>query len=629
MAIARTVALVADLTGPAGTDAANAKFTELERAKWLKGELPNGTNVNTFKTPGLWIIRSVAHAETMTGLAVKYPSLLNVEGDPAGSTIIFRQQQIVHGSGRIYDRMSSESGGTTYQQWSDLGTDMGDAPAGYDFDTLAEGRVAVKAPNHTTMLNAPSGAGPGLVVGFVSRTFTIFKAQIYFEYSGAGGQGGKIWARTSNSFTTLGAWKDLTATGGGGGGGGGSELDYSVENPFANDQRKQWFIRRRGGFIGTGGKATVAIRIDHGAVNMRDLVLPDLVRLSLPWGMAINPGQTRLDLPENAGVAWDDYNEWARVKGMEPWNHGYSHIQALETSAFMQQIVGGRDLLQENMPASAIEGWMVPGVGANGYDGQSSTNAVDSYFGYEAGRIILSSHAVASGYGGGALRPQLGALVDGQAHLGLDSAVTSSEIIAQIQEAQDVGGAIQLFLHPSQIGLADKTTVTVLNEIWEFLAAERDAGRLIMLSPSGLLLADPAKSTRANLVRFADFKAKNGRAWTNAWQNTTGWTADVDGVATSTGGLLTQTIPESTIKHCRGALFEIEAEVSTVDGATVQVGSSTLAGALKSVTLAAGQTRTIRQHVTLPLNSSAAFNVTVGRVSGGSLTVKNVALQPV
>lgn len=627
MALAEAVVYVGSLMGPAGTDAANAKFTELERAKWLKGELPNGTNTNTFKIPGLWIIRSVAHAETMTGLAENYPSLFLVEGDPVGSTIIFRQKQIIHGSGRVYARMSSE-GSSTYLPWSDTGADFGDAPAGYDFNTLGEGRIAVKAPNHTTMLNAPSGAGPGLVVGFVSRTFAIFKAQIYFEYGGSGGQGGKIWARTSNSFTTLGAWKDLTATSSGGGGGG-SELDYSVENPFANDQRKQWFIRRRGGFIGTGGKATVAIRIDHGAVNMRDLVLAELVRLSLPWGMAINPAQTRLDLPENAGVTWADYNEWARVKGMEPWNHGYSHVQALETSELMQQIVGGRDLLQENMPASAIEGWMVPGVGANGYGGQSSTNAVDSYFGYEAGRIILSSHAVASGYGGGALRPQLGALVDGQAHLGLDSAVTSSEIIAQIQEAQDIGGAIQLFLHPSQIGLADKTTVTVLNEIWEFLAAERDAGRLIMLSPSGLLLADPAKSTRANLVRFADFKTKNGRTWTNAWQNTTGWSANADGVTTSTGGLLTQTIPETTIKHCRGALFEIVAEVSSTDGVTVQVGSSTLAGALKSVTLTAGQTRTIRQHVTLPLNSSAAFNVTVGRVSGGALTVKNMALQPV
>lgn len=598
--------------------------TAIDAAKWKKGRLPNGTNVNTFTDPGIWVIPSQTAADSMIGLAEKYPSILVVTGDPAGSTIIHEQLQIVHLRGRTYSRVSGgNTGGGPFFAWSDRGVDLGRVSAGFDFDTLGEGRAAVAAPTNTAVLNLPAGAGPGFCIGYQPFSFQIMRAQMYFEYGGIGGNG-RVWARASAGTTTWAPWREITSTSGGGG-----NVNYAVENPFANDQRKQWFIRRRGGYIGTGKLGAVAIRLDHGAGNLRDLVLDDLVSRSLPWGMAINPSPERIGIPENAGITWTTYREWARCKGMEPWNHSLTHGQALDTASWVSEIIGGRDLLQESMPESAIEGWMVPGVGTNGYGGQSSTNKIDSFFGYEAGRIIMSSHAVSSGYGGGDVRPQVGALVDGQDHFGLDGAITSAETISVIQQAQDTGGTVQLFLHPSQIGLADMTTVTVLRQIWDFLAAERDAGRLLILSPSGLLLADPSKDTRHNLVRFGAFANRNGRDWTSAWLDRTGWAVSGSTVTTTTGGVLRQVIPENTLKHCRGALYEIVAEVSSTSGAVARIGSSTLAGALKDVTITAGQTRVIRQLVTLPLNSSADFNVSVGRVSGGDLTVSNVALQPV
>ncbi|MHC6176250.1 pyocin knob domain-containing protein [Glutamicibacter sp. X7] len=623
MAIATSVVEVADLTGPAGTTEANAKFDSLEATKFVRGTMPLGTNVNNLRVPGLYIVPSQTYAESMVNLPVVYPGVFLVYAYNDSSVIVAKQTYTTYGNARGEEYVRVSTGSTTWRGWEDKGADYGIAPAGLDLDTLGQGKIGVQAPNHTTIVNGPPGAGPGIIMTDVSRQFTIMKVQRYYEYGGTGGQGGLVWVRTSDSFTTYGPWKDITATGGGTG------IDYAVENPWANEQRKQWFIRRRGGFIGTGGMAAVAIRIDHGAVNMRDLVLNELVARSLPWGMAINPAQSRLDLPENAGVTWSDYNDWARIKGMEPWNHSYSHSNAETTSAFMQQIVGGRDLLQQNMPSSAIEGWMVPGVGAGGYLGQSSTNQIDSFFAYEAGRIIMSSHAVSSGYGGGDIRPQVGALVDGQDHYGLDGATDASVVVAMIQQAQDTGGLVQLFLHPSQIGLTDKTTVSVLNQVWDYLAAERDAGRLMILSPSGLLLADPSKESRANLLRFSDFQPLAGRVWSTTWENTTGWTQGAGGVSTSTGGVLTQLVPEHAIKHARGALYEVIAEVSSTGGAMARIGSTTLAGATKDITVPAGQTLTIRQHVTIPLDSSADFNVSIGRVSGADLTVKTVALQPV
>lgn len=584
-----------------------------------KGRMPNGTDVNTLKVPGVYIISSLANAQTMVNLATVYPSIFIVHGDPAASTILAAQTQMVYGvAPKKYERISRTS--TEWNEWDDTtvrkGPFRGRMPAGTDVNTLKEPGTYIigSLAQAETMTNlAEVYPSVFIVEGDPSASTLVFKQAQSVHGSG------RVYERTSGQGVPFTPWELRSS---------GSGSNAPAENAFSNEQRKQWFIRRRGGFIGTGGKAAVAIRIDHGAANMRDLVLPDLTRLSLPWGMAINPAPARLNLPESAGVTWADYNGWARTKGMEPWNHGHGHIQALTTAELQQQIVGGRDLLQENMPASAIEGWMVPGVGTNGYGGQSSTNEVGSFFDYEAGRLIMASHAVSSGYGGGGIRPQVGRLVDGQSHVGLDSVTSASTIISLIQQAQDTGGAIQLFLHPSQINLEGMTTPAVLKEVWEFLAAERDAGRLVMLSPSGLLLADPTTTRRHNLARFADFKTRNGRTWTTAWTNTTGWSLGADGVSTTTGTALSQNVPEALIKHCRGALYEIVAEVSSTSGATARIGSTTV-GALKDVAIAAGQTREIRQHVTLPLGSSAEFNMTVGRVSGGDLTIKSVALQPV
>ena len=298
-------------------------------------------------------------------------------------------------------------------------------------------------------------------------------------------------------------WQRIETTG---------SIAETAQRPHDNAQRKQFFLRRRGGTIGTGGVGAVALRFDHGAVNFRDIVLPLLLEHGLPSGLAINPGQSRLDLSENDGVTWDEYRTWAALDGVEPWNHGMTHGEAVTPESLSDEIVASRDLLQQQIPGSAIEVRMAPGGGAD-YEGQTAASDVGTFTDYPAGRMILASHAVASGYGGSHVRPATGTLIDGQRHFTFDTTTSFYTLGVLLEETQDTGGALQLMMHPSQIGVAGATK-SLLRTLFEWIAAERDPGRLIVLSPSGLLLADASHSHRRNLVRFGDLRSTGTRTWT-------------------------------------------------------------------------------------------------------------------
>jgi len=614
MALADKAILVAELRGPEGPKGATGP-------SWNKGKLPNGTNFNTFRTPGLWIVPDMASAESMHNMPVVYPGIFIVSADDA-SSVLCRQEYSTYApvndpyKAATFKRVST--GSSTFDVWTRESTDFGNAREGEDLDQLPEGKIGCPAPIHSTLVNAPVNAGPGFVETKTVVGFAIMKVQFYYEY------GGRILARNSNTFTTYGTWNDLTSSGGGGG-----TIDYSIANPFANDQRKQWFVRRRGGFIGTEGKAVYAIRVDHGAVNMRDVILEELNARNLPFGMCLNPSASRMNMAENAGVSWGDYQEWCAVKGMELWNHGMTHADASTTSGLINEIVRSRELLEASIPNAVCEGWMVPGVGGTNYGGQSSTNEIGSFADYEAGRIIMSSHAVSSGHGGSAVRPQTGLLIDGQAHLGLDSVTNPTNTLNTLRHAQDVGAAVQLFIHPSLVNTPGYTTPSVLNQIWDFLAAERDAGRAIILSPSGLLLADPSHARRNSVLRFGDFASRAGRVWTSVWANTTGWTLGNGGVTTTSGGVLSQEVTQLGLKNGRGIVYKIVAESSSTAGATARIGSTSLTEGTRDYTIPAGQSRTIRKLVMPPENATASFYAVIGRISGGDLTIKNVAMQPV
>ena len=64
-------------------------------------------------------------------------------------------------------------------------------------------------------------------------------------------------------------------------------------------------------------------------------------------------------------------------------------------------------------------------------------------------------------------------------------------------------------------------------------------------------------------------------------------------------------------------------------GGVARIGTTSLPGGLKDVTLPASTTwRRVRQFVTIPLDADESWNVSVGRVSG-EVHITDIRLQPV
>lgn len=397
--------------------------------------------------------------------------------------------------------------------------------------------------------------------------------------------------------------------------------EYALDNRALLDT----FVQRRGGRIGTNGLPVVALRFDHGAVNFRDKVLPKLQSRSLPAGLAINPGPARLALPENAGVTWADYNDWAVNHGIEPLDHGMDHVDATDLASMTTQLVDSQALLQANMPTSAIECLAVPGVSGTDMNGWTATDT-PRHFGstYDAGRLALSAHALVTGYMPGRYRTLDGKPANGETHYAMDNVVVASTITDMITEAQAYGAGLQLMLHPSRVDYGDGyITTAVLNEILDFIADERDAGRLLVLSMSGLMLADSSTSYRHNLVRNAGFNTFYG------WAGSAGYTTS-GGAATSSSsaGLLTQTVGMSNQAWAAGAVRALTAKFTSPEGAVARL-SVTHAGTglavTRDVTLAAGVPVNVSEFFTVPIGATT-LTLSVGRVSGGTVRVEGVGI---
>lgn len=489
MAIARTVQLVADLKGPRGPIGPIG-------LGFINGLLPQGTNVNTFRTAGLWIIPNATAAESMIGLPVVYPGMLFVEADNASSTILAKQTYTTYAataanlSGGVWERIAQNT--TTFRTWERKPRDFGLVDDNQDLNLLPEGRIGVRAPQDKTIVNGPIDAGPGFVQTFTLSRFDIMRAQLYFEYGGIGGQG-RLLYRVSVSFAgtpavgIYGNWTDLTATSGGGGGV--TVSDSGLANSVLQDE----FYSRFGGPVGTGGLAAVGIRFDHGLNKFNQHIRPMLESRNLKYCLAL--ASQRWTQAENAEVTAEMVNTWVKGGLAEIWNHGRTaHNNVSGYDANYTYWVTGLEELRTQLPDAFISGVILPGTGTSGqFDGLGGAGNAKQIYSSIGGQVILGHHAVVSGsFPGTEMRPLDGRLRQGQYHFGMESR-TATEIIAKVQEAQTQEKGLQLMMHPSLIGEPGYITVADFEQVMSFIAAERDADRLEVLSPYELLIADSAR----------------------------------------------------------------------------------------------------------------------------------------
>ena len=316
----------------------------------------------------------------------------------------------------------------------------------------------------------------------VSQTYqATFRGDVYTREHSA--TGWEEWMRIAGDTSTS---------------GNGSQLNHR------RDAMKQASRMRRGGVIGTNGATPVSLSFDHGYVNFRDKVLPHLRRLGLPSTSAFNQGQ--LGRGENEGISWPQLQEFGLNYGVEFAHHGYSHTDISDASTNVERITNALtssiDLVKTQMPEVVADAFILPGVGGTNYDGFNGGAEPESWWDHPAGRALMQHFPVVSAKRRGVAVPLMQGedLSFGSDRLGWDTANGADTLKSHIQSLAGTTMGVKCFMHPSQIGLAGKISEAKLVETLEWLAAERDAGRIEVLTVSGFAYADVTSNARMNIA---------------------------------------------------------------------------------------------------------------------------------
>lgn len=533
----------------------------------LHGVVENGTDVSELTEPGVYSVSTVSAANSLVDWPTNRGGILIVGANPdAGVT---SQQVIAHVSSSAapeqYTRTKLLASTATWGPWSSPEWVKGRLPEGTNADEwrMLGAWMVVNASDATGL----PGSGQGLLeiayltgAGISLQRFTERVANddvvVWHRYSLlVGGWAGIEWSRVGGS--------------GGDGGGSAGTSDVQVSD---HATRVEIAASRRGGGIGTGGQPVFMWRFDHWLVAFRDKILPILREFDLPATLNVN--YDNLDNPQNGGgsITWADVQDWNQFDGIEIANHGATHTNASTRDAIYHEVVDGRRLLEAAMPRVAVETWQEHGSaylqasdipGDPGLDiGREPHNFTESY----AGRLIMAEHAVVEGKFGSFYPPVTGRPQIGQSHYSLDRHTAASSI-ETIQYAQRVGRGLTGYTHPGLMDMVNidgslypatyredgtvrldypseaqpgefnteadlrsyvdtldgivHMSVRDFRETCRWIAAERDADRLMVMTAAGGGFADKRSNHRENLLvpELAE------------WSYTSGWTETGEGAA--------------------------------------------------------------------------------------------------
>lgn len=319
------------------------------------------------------------------------------------------------------------------------------------------------------------------------RIFITTDGDLWTQYSTS--RGYTDWTKKEPAAPTI----DV----GGGGGGGGAVTAYDT------------MLRGRGR-IGTSGRPVVAFRFDHSAKPFVEKVLPVLKKHGLPATMPcfvemMDP-QPGYNSDISNGYGWDDVQE-CFYNGVEIFSHSWSHQDATTADGIEKEIRSSRFALEENMPDVLVHGWANPGVpnAYNGYWGGDSTHHVKMGLNY-AGQLITNTYACFNTNVSGVT--QLG--TRDLAHRTIETITSLDTVKDRVQAAADTTTAAVLMLHPNQLDNDNRMSLALFDEVCAWIAAERDAGRLEVLTMSGVALADPSTDYRHNLAPALSQWSKSG-----------------------------------------------------------------------------------------------------------------------
>lgn len=483
--------------------------------------------------------------------------------------------------------------GSSWQSWGRIDNSVTTLVSSANIDELIDGAYMPISPAAATAMGLPSGNyGP-----LTQHSAANGKQQMWVPISTTP----RIFIR-SKVGTTWAGWGELAPGGGGGSGG------DSTGNSTQREMRLSTHRRRRG-LVGTGGLPAVCLVFDHGSNFFMTKVLPILRSLGLPATLGLN---SQMYNPSYMFQASDNQTTFAMIEsaavndGFEIWNHGRMHVAGAPN-----EILGGRDELAAAMPKIPIEGWLHTGE----YGDFNHGATPEAYWKNDVGQTILNAHAIATGDLSGTIHPLDGCMVPGWDGAWIDTTTTvAKELVIQ---AQASGGGVMTRLHPMYLDTSGYLSTAALASFLGWVAAERDAGRLMVLTASGMALADAGSSQRDDLLPGSLISSLNG--WAGS-----GWTVGAIGATTSGTVPLTLPLALSRVDQAKGSQREFRALVRATATASVQIAvTGTGISASRTVSVPAGQWIDVRKFFTIPLTATTlTFSIT--RVSGGTLTVRDL-----
>lgn len=428
-----------------------------------------------------------------------------------------------------------------------------------DLSTLASGAWYVSNTTIASALGLPTARPGAIIVTNVSVSKTLM-----FQSIEAAGEPSRLFVQQYIS-STWSPWKELAQDG------------EELPGPVRRELLQQGLTARKGGRIGTGGKGVIALRFDDAHVDFRTKVLPLLIARGLPF--------TRVTTSKSvAGVAVDP-TEFGTMQtycinnGGEVWNHGATHADVTGgDAAIYTEIITALKDLRAAMPRIPIDCFAPPGGATTiwGWTMSSLDSWADSY----AGRLLMSNHGLVSGYLANTYyRPLDGALRDGQIHYSVDAYTGLSTATTLIDRARDWKTGVVMMWHANNLDASGKQSLANFTATLDYLVQQRDAGNIVVLTKSGLGVADVNSSYRD------------------------------DALVTRTGNPFSETVLYSQLRQSlMGSTRELVATVTGTAGATV---TSVIGESSKTHTIPAGGTLKLRHVATIPLDVGSSLVVSI------------------
>lgn len=355
---------------------------------------------------------------------------------------------------------------------------------------------------------------------------------------------------------------------------------------------------------GTRGQAAVSFRFDDGHAAFGELVFPLLRKHALPSFAAIT--ERHLDA---SGVSNTAVQQWAINDAVEITSHSRKHATETGESAIRDSLVTWADELQSRVGHVVVDTWTFP---SNGYfDGLDSGRQAQYFPDTYAGRLLMERFAMPYGVTGGWLSPICGEPTVGQSHITIET-MSLAEVQSYVGMAQDAGMGLVMMVHPSRLNTPGYMTTATLDQVFAWVAGEREAGRLSVLTGTGIGFAH--KGDSANMLPRLS-------SWTG-----TGWGSGEERSTTGTSTLTTD-VTINGFAATRGAPVELSFEVDGDSGTQVQIALSAPGLPLdttRTVTLTGTGWQRVYNVATIPsgMGFGTSFTASVRKTTAGALTVR-------